>query len=218
MKTLIKIFNYNLIKSSCSILLIFLTQSCIGQIVGTETAVNLNDWKAVKPANQHFWSVTDSTITGGDGKQNMPTNTYLHSAKTYKDFELRCLFRITGNHDLGLINSGIQYRSVLEDNKIVGYQADIGKGYWGDIYDEHRRAKLIDGDLNVLKQLLNEDGWNSYIVRCKADIHELYINGVKTTEYKEMDKDITSEGVIAIQLHSGGNAKIEVKNITITEL
>jgi len=218
MKTLIKIFNLNLIKYTCSFFLIFLAQSCISQIVGREVAVNLNDWKAVKPANQHFWTVTDSTITGGDGKLNIPTNTYLHSDKSYKDFELRCLFRISGDHDLGLINSGIQYRSVLEGGKIVGYQADIGKGYWGDIYDEHRRAKLIDGDLSVLKHLLNEDSWNSYIVRCKGDIHELYINGVKTSEYQEMDKDIPSEGVIAIQLHSGGNAKVEFKNITITEL
>ncbi|WP_218587926.1 hypothetical protein [Arenibacter palladensis] len=42
-----------------------------------------------------------------------------------------------------MINSGIQYRSIIKDNKIIGYQADIGKGYWGDIYDEHRRGKLV---------------------------------------------------------------------------
>jgi len=208
----------NLIKSSGFIFLIFLTQSCIGQIGGKEITVNLNDWKAVKPANQQFWTVTDSAIIGGDGKQKIPTNTYLHSTDIYEDFEFRCLFRLTGDHDLGLINSGIQYRSVLEGTKIAGYQADIGKGYWGDIYDEHRRGKLLDGDLSVLKKVLNEDGWNSYIIRCKGNKHELYINGVKTTEYEEMDNNIPSKGVIAIQLHKGGNAKIEVKNITITAL
>lgn len=218
MKTMVNIFKLNLIKLSCCVLLVFFAQSCIGQIVGKEITVNLNDWKTVKPENQHFWSVNDSMFVGGDGKQKIPTNTYLSSTDTYKDFELRCLFRLTGDHDLGLINSGIQYRSIVEGGKIAGYQADIGKGYWGDIYDEHRRKKLIDGDLSVLKHLLNEDGWNSYIVRCKGDIHELYINGVKTTEYQEKDKNIPSEGVIAFQLHKGGNAKLEVKNITITEL
>lgn len=178
----------------------------------------LNGWKTVNAENSKYWSVIDSTITGGDGVNNIPTNTYLHTAKSYEDFEFRCLFRITGNADTGLINSGIQYRSVIQDNKIIGYQADIGKGYWGDIYDEHRRAKLVQGDLRTLKHLLNEDGWNSYIIRCKGNIHELYINGIKVSDYVEKDQKIPSKGIIGIQLHSGGNAKIEFKHITITPL
>jgi len=188
------------------------------------TAISLFDgatlkgWKAVNSENAKYWSVVDSVITGGDGVTNIPTNTYLHTTKTYEDFEFRCLFRLTGDHDKGLINSGIQYRSVIEGDKIIGYQADIGKGYWGDIYDEHRRAKLIGGDLSTLKYILNEDGWNSYIVRCIGNIHELYINGVKVSEYVEKDPKIPSKGVIGIQVHSGGNAKIEFKHVTITPL
>lgn len=196
--------------------------SCTGQKV-TETKVlfdgsSLKGWTTVKRSNQNFWTVIDSTITGGDGVQKIPVNTYLHTIESYGDFEFRSLFRISGNHDTGLINSGIQYRSIIEGDKIIGYQADIGKGYWGDIYDEHRRAKLVGGDLSTLKHILNEDGWNSYIVRCKGNKHELYINGVKTSEYFEKDPEIPSKGVIGIQLHSGGNAKIEFKHITITPL
>lgn len=178
----------------------------------------LNGWKALKAENAKYWSVVDGVITGGDGVTKIPTNTYLHTIESYGDFEFRCLFRITGNHEQGLINSGIQYRSIIEDWKIIGYQADIGKGYWGDIYDEHRRGKLIGGDLSTLKHILKEDGWNSYIVRCKGKRHELYINGVKTADYLEKDSAIPSKGVIGIQLHSGGNAKVEFKHITITEL
>jgi len=178
----------------------------------------LNGWKTVNQENSKYWSVVDGVITGGDGMTNIPTNNYLHTTDSYEDFELRFLFRITGDHDQGLINSGVQYRSIIEDNKIIGYQADIGKGYWGDIYDEHRRAKLVDGDLSTLKHFLNEDEWNSYIVRCKGNKHELYINGVKTSEYFEEDPEIPSKGVIGIQLHSGGNTKIEFKHITITSL
>ena len=179
---------------------------------------SLNGWQAVSENNQQFWSVIDGVITGGDGIENIPRNTYLRSLETYDDFEFRCLFRLTGDHSKGLINSGIQYRSQIEDGKIIGYQADIGKGYWGDIYDEHRRAKLTSGDLSTLKHILKEDGWNSYIIRCKGNKHELYINGVKTNEYLEKDKNIPASGVFGIQLHSGGNAKIEFKNITISAL
>lgn len=179
---------------------------------------SLNGWKTVKKENAKFWSVVDGVIVGGDGTTIIPTNTYLHTTDSYEDFEFRCLFRITGDHDKGLINSGIQYRSIIEDNKIIGYQADIGKGYWGDIYDEHRRAKLIGGDLKTLKHILNEEGWNSYIIRCIGNKHVTYINGVKTAEYVEKDSNIPSKGVIGMQLHSGGNAKVEFKHITITKL
>jgi len=178
----------------------------------------LNGWKTVNPAFTDIWSVVDGVITAGDGEKKIPTNTYLATTKEYGDFEFRCLFRITGDHKTGLINSGIQYRSFIQDKKITGYQADIGKGYWGDIYDEHRRGKLAQGDLSTLKHILKEDGWNSYIIRCKGNHHELYINGVKTCDYIEKDPEIPAVGVIAVQIHSGGNAKVELKDITITEL
>ncbi len=202
------------------LILMLSSLSCTAQKNTTSlfNGTSLEGWKAVNPENQKYWSVVDGVITGGDGVHNIPTNTYLQTIKAYENFEFRCLFRLTGDHSLGLINSGIQYRSIIKDHKIIGYQADIGKGYWGDIYDEHRRGKLVGGDLSTLKHILNEDGWNSYIVRCKGNKHELYINGVKTSEYIETDKNIPSKGVFGMQLHSGGNAKIEFKNITITEL
>ena len=196
--------------------------SCWAQNNSSTTSLfdgsTLNGWKVVKKENAKFWAVVDSVITGGDGVTKIPTNTYLYTTKSFGDFEFRALFRLTGDHGTGLINSGIQYRSIIKDNKIIGYQADIGKGYWGDIYDEHRRAKLLGGDLSTLKYILNEDGWNSYIVRCIGNRHVTYINGVKTAEYIEEDPEIPAKGVIGIQLHSGGNAKVEFKHMTITEL
>lgn len=178
----------------------------------------LTGWETVKKQNASLWKVTDSTLIGGDGTTKIPENTYLYTTQQFQDFEFGFLFKLTGDHSTGLINSGVQYRSIIKDNHIIGYQADIGKGYWGDIYDEHRRGKLVGGDLSTLKYILNEDGWNSYIIRCVGNKHELYINGVKTVEYLEKDSSIPSKGVIGIQLHSGGNAKIEFKHITITEL
>ena len=182
----------------------------------------LTGWKAVNPANAKMWSVAEGAITAGDGKNKVRTNTYLGTVREYGDFEFRCLFRITGDHKTGLINSGIQYRSYTggaKSTKIIGYQADIGRGWWGGIYDEHRRNKLlVKGDMSTLKHILKEDGWNSYIIRCKGNHHQLYINGVLTADFVEKDAKIATKGIIAVQVHSGGNAKVEFKNITITEL
>lgn len=176
----------------------------------------LNGWKPVNPADGKYWTVTDSLITGGDGVSNVPKNTYLQTEQEYEDFEFRCLFRLSGDPATGFINSGIQYRSFVVDNDIVGYQADIGDGHWGDIYDEHRRALLVSGDLSTLQHIIHKGGWNSYIIRVRGNHHELYINGVKTCDYIEEDPTIPSKGVIAFQLHSGGAAKIQIRDVTIT--
>lgn len=180
--------------------------------------VSLDGWDVVNPDYRDLWYVKDSTIFGGDGHQNIPGNTYLHTKEEYENFEFRCLFRITGDPSTGMINSGIQYRSQIKDGLMIGYQADIGDGYWGDIYDEHRRGKLVGGDMSVLHRVLNNEGWNSYIVRCLGDLHETYINGVKVAEYVEKDPSIPKKGIIGMQNHSGGNSQVEFRDITITIL
>ncbi|QDK81758.1 DUF1080 domain-containing protein [Spirosoma sp. KCTC 42546] len=189
-----------------------------GKTVSLFDGKTLTGWKTVDPAQAALWSVADSMIKSGDGVKKIPENTYLHTLKEYGDFEFRCLFRLHGDPATGMINSGIQYRSILEGTKIIGYQADIGNGYWGDLYDEHRREKLVSGDLSILKRILKEDGWNSYIIRCKGNRHELYINGVKTCDYIEKDSKIPQKGVIAVQIHSGGVAQVEFRDLTISEL
>jgi hypothetical protein len=178
----------------------------------------LAGWKTVKPAHLKSWYVKDSVLINGDLVSKVPENNYLYTDKEYGDFEFRCLFRLSGDPKTGMINSGIQYRSLVQQDLMVGYQADIGRGYWGDIYDEHRRGKLTGGDLRTLRHLLQEDGWNSYIIRVKGNHHELYINGVKTCDYLEKDPKIPARGVIAVQIHSGGAARVEFRDLTITEL
>ncbi|WP_188753556.1 3-keto-disaccharide hydrolase [Parapedobacter defluvii] len=176
----------------------------------------LNGWKPLNPADAKYWQAKDSLIIGGDGISNVPQNTYLQTTDEYGDFEFRCLFRLSGDAATGFINSGIQYRSKVAGNDIVGYQADIGDGHWGDIYDEHRRGLLLPGDLRIAWRILKRGGWNSYIVRVQGNRHELYINGVKTCDYVETDMTVPVKGVIAFQLHGGGAAKIEIRDVTIT--
>lgn len=204
------------------ILALILTGTAVGQQAENTKSLfdgkSLKGWKVFPAEYEKIWTVKDSLIVAGDGVNTVPENNYLYTEKEYEDFEFRCLFRLTGDHATCMINSGIQYRSFIEGDNMVGYQADIGRGFWGDIYDEHRRALLVTGDLSTLNHILKEDGWNSYIVRVKGNRHELYINGVKTADYIEQDASIPTKGIIGVQLHSGGNAQLELRDITITEL
>ncbi len=204
-------------KTTILVFLVAFATLCRAQSVSLFDGQTLRGWKVSDPAYAHLWKVESNLITGGDGTGKVPVNSYLITEKTYKNFEFRCLFKLTGDPSTGMINSGIQYRSELKNRDMTGYQADIGDGYWGDIYDEHRRGKLVSGELGALKGILNLNGWNSYIVRCTGDRHELYINGVKTADYLEKDNSIPKKGIIGIQIHSGGNAQIFLKNIEIEE-
>ncbi len=204
--------------SACLLAVVILHAQHAVKAVSLFDGKTLAGWKTVNPADQKFWYVKDSVIMCGDGIRKIPENTYLATIGEYGDFEFRCLFRLSGDESTGMINSGIQYRSNIIDGEIVGYQADIGNGYWGDLYDEHRRGKLVGGDLSILQRLLRPDGWNSYIIRVKGNHHELYINGIKTCDYIETDATIPAKGVIAVQIHSGGAGIVEFRDLTITPL
>ncbi|WP_199271654.1 DUF1080 domain-containing protein [Paraglaciecola sp. L3A3] len=175
-----------------------------------------NGWKTADPAKMHLWSIEDGVITTGNYRTKARGNTYLRTEKEFADFEFKCLFRLSGDPSTGLINSGIQYRSNGEP-RVVGYQADIGDGYWGDIYDEHRRGLLVKADLSILSKTLVSDAWNSYTIHVEGNRHRLYINDILTADYIEQ-ADVPQKGYIAVQLHSGGKAKVEFKDLTITEL
>jgi hypothetical protein len=52
-------------------------------------------------------------------------------------------FKLVGTE--GFVNGGVQFRSQRVPNhfEVSGYQADLGEGYWGALYDESRRNKVL---------------------------------------------------------------------------
>lgn len=179
----------------------------------------LKGWKVVNPANAERWTVVDGCLASGDGKTKIPTNTFLATTEEYGDFEFTCKFRLWGDQKTGMINSGIQYRSHAHGTNTVGYQADMGRGWWGGIYDEHRRnVTLAKCDVKVLGKDFKEDGWHTYTIRCKGNHHELFIDGIKTVDYIEKDSSVPAKGFIAVQIHSGGKAQVAFKDLTLKKL
>ena len=177
----------------------------------------LDGWHSKHPER---WRVENGAIVSGDLKQKIPSNFFLFTDKSYADFEFRCQFRLTGDPETGLINSGIQFRSAERpDGHATGYQADIGDvEWWGCIYDEHRRNKVIaKSDIKLVGPAVRRNDWNEYVIRCEGARSRLWINGVLTVDYIEADPKIPREGKIAVQVHSGGAAMVEFKGLTIEE-
>ncbi len=185
----------------------------------------LQGWKALNERNAKYWSVKDGIIEASNGDERLPENIYLASEKEYGDFEFSCKFRLNGDPKNGFINGGIQYRSPIikhpnEDLMLsVGYQADIGDKYWGNIYDENRRALLCRGDRETLySKGFDHYGWHTYKIVCKGNRHQLYIDDVLVSDFLELNKSIPAKGPFALQLHCGGTAKFQICNIFIKEL
>ncbi|MEZ6046219.1 MAG: DUF1080 domain-containing protein [Planctomycetaceae bacterium] len=143
-------------------------------------------------------------------------NNFLATTKRFENFELRLQFRLRE----GVGNSGIQFRSerIPDDHEMIGYQADIGESYWGCLYDESRRRKILAQAPEELTGKIDKNDWIDYTIRADGDQITLSMNGLETVRYTESDPEIPRDGLIAVQVHSGGPLKVEFRHIRIKVL
>jgi putative heme-binding domain-containing protein len=174
----------------------------------------------VRAGEETWWRAADGMIVGGSLEEKVPHNTFLATQESFGNFELVFQIRLRGAG--GFVNSGVQVRSerVPGSHEMTGYQVDVGPGWWGKLYDESRRNKVIGEpqDPAALAAVVNEDGWNEYRIRAEGPAIRSWINGVKALDYLEPDAAIPLAGRIGIQVHGGGKALVEVKNIRIESL
>jgi len=168
----------------------------------------------------HTWRVEDGALVGGSLTETVPHNEFLSTAKSYGNYVLKLKFKLTGSE--GFINGGVQFHSQrIADPayEMVGYQADIGDGFWASLYDESRRNKLLAvADSAQVKRLLRPNEWNEYEIRSEGRRIRILLNGEQTVDYTEEDKAIPQSGRIALQIHGGGKAKVHYKDITLEML
>lgn len=165
------------------------------------------------------WQIRDGALVGGSRERFTPHNEFLCTTRPYANFDLRLKFRLTGT---GFVNAGVQFRSQRATQpayEMIGYQADLGKGYWGSLYDESRRNKtLAQADSALIARTLRPNDWNDYRIRCEGRRIQIYLNGRQTVDYTEPDATIPQSGLIGLQIHGGGKAEAAYKAIELDEL
>lgn len=168
------------------------------------------------------WRVENGAFVGGSLTQKVPRNEFLRTKRSYTNFVLRAKFKLVGTAAGGFINGGVQVRSEPAKNppnEMVGYQCDIGEGWWGALYDESRRNKvLIKPDPKAVEKALKKEDWNEYVIRCEGKRIRTAINGVDMIDYTEPDDSLPQFGLIGLQVHGGGPTEASYKDITIEEL
>jgi len=163
---------------------------------------DLTNWEG----DAAVWSVQNGEIVGKSEK-GLKANNFLKSTFDVTDFKLSLKVKLTPNE----ANSGIQFRSVpIEGGEMRGPQADIGKGWWGKLYEESARGLLVkEGGEKFIK----ENEWNDYVIEAVGPKVKMWINGELVCDYT--DDKLAKRGQIAVQVHSGGPTEVRFKELKL---
>jgi len=192
---------------------------CADDEVKAAAFVSLFDGETLEGWNgdASVFRVEEGTIVGGQLNKKIPHNVFLSTRDEYSDFELTLEFKLLGNDT----NAGVQLRSkrIPDHHEMIGYQADLGQDYWGALYDESRRNKILAApEKEELAKVLKHGEWNKYRIHCEGRHIQLWINDLKTVDYTEADEAIEQQGLIALQIHGGPPGEAHYRNIRIRAL
>ena len=167
------------------------------------------------------WRIEDGAFTSGSLEKKQTRNDYLTTTKEFGDFELTLKWKLEGTE--GFVNGGVQFRSkrlAPPSHEISGFQADLGAGHDGELYDNaRRRTTLLRPSEEVLEKARKPLGeWNDFRIRAEGSRIQIWLNGVQTVDYTETDAAIATTGIIALQIHGNSTAIVRYKDIVITEL
>jgi len=174
-----------------------------------------------------LWKVENGVIVGTS--PGLKRNEFLRSHMLAGDFKLSLEVKLTPNKE----NSGIQFRSEAlpapsppsqggagpksppsqggaGGGDVKGYQADIGAGWWGKLYEEHGRELLWS---KSGEPFVKTDEWNRYEIEAKGSKIRTWINGQLCVDLD--DAKGARRGIFALQLHSGGPMQIRFRDVRL---
>jgi len=175
---------------------------------------DLSGWKIV---GKEKWVVDEGTILGesvtpkGDG--------FLKTEKTYKDFHVFLRYKCETN-----TNSGLFYHSDIEEDisKIRFIQVEIDNkignhtgGLHGDRDGKTSRGWIV-WPAAENETVIRPFDWNEMLVMVEGQRVRTRVNGVQMIDFT-YPRPNNTDGVIALQIHPGGNARIRFKDIWIRD-
>lgn len=194
--------------------------------VSTASAARSSGWVALfngkdltgwKNNGEERWVAEDGTILCESTHNKYG---YLTTEKTYRDFDLRLRFKgETGG------NSGVFFHSRIigidpeHGPDIEGMQVEvdpnIGK-HTGGLYESGGRGWLIQPTPEGERALKPIGQWNDLEISVRGNHIVTRLNGVQIVDYTDAAPRFT-DGVVGLQIHTGGGVKVRWKDIAIQE-
>jgi hypothetical protein len=156
------------------------------------------------------------TVDGGEilGEAVTKAYGYLGTEKTFKSFEMKGKFKAEGSG-----NSGIFYHSTINGTDITGVQVEVDPRpnmHTGGLYETGGRQWLVWPNPEGEKAMKIGD-WNDVQFSVQGNHIVTFVNGVKAVDYTDPAPKF-SDGVIALQLHAGGQGKMRFKELYVREV
>ncbi len=179
---------------------------------GWEQLFNGKDFSNFEQLNgEAIYKIENEEMVGISIKERR--NSFMATKKKYGDFILE--FEVLIENGL---NSGVQFRSISNaedrDGRVHGYQCEIetsSRKWAGGIYDEARRGWLYPLSSNPKgRQAFVPGEWNKYRIEAIGPNLRTWVNGVMCSNLVD---DLTSEGIIAFQVHGIGKPELEGKSV-----
>ncbi len=160
-----------------------------------------------------YWQLNNNVLHGSIGKEK--EHHYSYTKKSYRDFELSVMIKMVGDADA---NSGVCIRiNPTSWDDAPGYQADMGKGYWGSLWEERRAGMVQKFPDSLVSKIVKQNDWNHYYIIAKGHHIQAWLNGVKTIDIVH-DAGF-STGDIGFQLcHMHNPTVVDIKSLYIREI
>ncbi len=171
---------------------------------------NLTGWKK---QGKEEWRVEDGTIYGEGITKEYG---YLATEKEYREFHLFLRFKCEASG-----NSGVYLHTRFDGDTAKhtgGRQIEIDPGigrHTGGIYGDGQG--WIVWPTPELETILKPSDWNDLLILLEGNRYRTYLNGVQMVDFT-YPSPASTDGVIALQLHSGGQGRMRFKDIWIRDL
>ena len=176
---------------------------------------NGTDLTGWKNNGQEKWVVDDGALLG---ESTVGHYSYLTTEKTYGDFSLRLKFKPETNGNSGVFTrSRITGDSPKTGPDIEGMQVEVdATRHTGGIYESGRRG-WVAMPLPACESAIKPHDWNNLEIAEEGRHYVTRLNGVTCVDFMDPDPKFT-DGVIGLQLHTGGGVKIRFKDIYLLPL
>ncbi len=167
---------------------------------------DLTGWEEVGNA---VWTVEDGILIGKQNENGNPGD--LLTTESYDDFILTVEYKVQWP-----ANTGVWFRY---QNPNKAYQADVlewkNPVCWsGTLYCPGKMFL----SMNENEDLVNKEGWNTFVITCQGDHIQIELNGTKVSDVYDKSSD---HGKIGFQVHQGEQFKdmaIHVRKIELIQL
>ena len=171
---------------------------------------DLTNWVEV---GKEKWTIEDGAIHGL-GVTN--AYGYLRTEKKYKDFWLSLRFKCEADG-----NSGVYFHTEFKPDTVdvsSGKQFEIDRvlnHHTGGLYGDGRGWFAWPSP--EYEQVIRPTDWNDMLLKVEGNHMVAILNGVTVLDFTDPTPK-SSDGYIALQLHSGGLGNMRFKDIVVRDL